>query len=305
LSLLNHHLDKLLVFKTIAETGSFRKAATILRISQPALTRTVQILEQTVSGSLFERTRLGVELTQHGSELLALAEKIFNEVEKFDGQKSRQGRHLDEVRIGTYEYLVPILWSKALHTLSDRHDSLKLSINTSHAFYPHEYALKHQVDLIFDIEPVHHRDVDSLELFRDAFQFYGSPDISLLSSNPFGDIPLIVVLEAIDRNRFTLRNWLQKLNVTPPKLIKANTFTCCAQLAIEKVGATILPKSFGDYYVKQKLLKKLQIPAIPKSGFGDHSLYASVLSSRKERPEISLVLNHLKTVCSQRSAQLR
>jgi DNA-binding transcriptional LysR family regulator len=61
---------------TIAEYGSFMAASLTLNVSQPALTRTVQRVEQAVGLELFRRTTRRVEITPAGQEFISLANRI-------------------------------------------------------------------------------------------------------------------------------------------------------------------------------------------------------------------------------------
>ena len=58
-------------FLRIAEEGSITRAAGLLGIAQPALSRQLQILEDDLGVALFRRTRRGVELTEAGERLRA------------------------------------------------------------------------------------------------------------------------------------------------------------------------------------------------------------------------------------------
>lgn len=57
-------------FVTIAETGSYRRAAEVLFIAQPALSVSIQKLEHEVGAKLFFRSAKGAELTAAGHALL-------------------------------------------------------------------------------------------------------------------------------------------------------------------------------------------------------------------------------------------
>jgi DNA-binding transcriptional LysR family regulator len=67
---------ELLAVCTIAEYGSFMAASLTLNVSQPALTRTVQRVEQAVGLELFRRTTRRLEITPAGQEFIALANRI-------------------------------------------------------------------------------------------------------------------------------------------------------------------------------------------------------------------------------------
>lgn len=76
-----HVLSRLRNFAVVADAGSVLRAATRLRVAQPALTRQIRQLEEEVGAQLFERGRRGVELTPAGSVLLDATRTLFERVE--------------------------------------------------------------------------------------------------------------------------------------------------------------------------------------------------------------------------------
>ena len=70
----------LLAILTVAQSGSFIAASLTLHMSQPALTRTVQRVEEALGVALFRRTTRRVEITSPGREFVAVAERILNDL---------------------------------------------------------------------------------------------------------------------------------------------------------------------------------------------------------------------------------
>jgi DNA-binding transcriptional LysR family regulator len=81
----------LILARTVAEHGSLARAARVLSIGQPALTRSLAALEARLRGPLFERSRRGMAPTDLCRALLAEAGDILGRLERLD-------RHLVEVR---------------------------------------------------------------------------------------------------------------------------------------------------------------------------------------------------------------
>jgi LysR family transcriptional regulator, carnitine catabolism transcriptional activator len=79
---INFSPSQLAAFLHVARTGSFSEAATLQGVSQPALSRTIRIMEGVVGRRLFDRTTRSVELTPTGRELRPIAERM---VAEFDG----------------------------------------------------------------------------------------------------------------------------------------------------------------------------------------------------------------------------
>lgn len=73
----------------VAENGSFVAAAAELRVSQPALTRTIKRVEDVLGVRIFERTTRAVRLTAAGREFVAMAQRIANDL-RIAGQSMRE-----------------------------------------------------------------------------------------------------------------------------------------------------------------------------------------------------------------------
>ena len=58
--------DKLKIFHAVAEAGSFTRATVNLNLSQSAISRQIQSLEQGLKVQLFERHARGLTLTENG-----------------------------------------------------------------------------------------------------------------------------------------------------------------------------------------------------------------------------------------------
>lgn len=73
------NLNHAMVVLAVAEHGSVSRAATVLRLSQPAVSRTVKELETQLGVRLFARSPQGVALTAAGRALVAHARTVRDE----------------------------------------------------------------------------------------------------------------------------------------------------------------------------------------------------------------------------------
>ena len=76
------NLRHLRAFVEVARQGSFRRAAEKLHLSQPALTITINQLEELVEVSLFNRTTRRVDLTIDGEDFQPIAERLVADFER-------------------------------------------------------------------------------------------------------------------------------------------------------------------------------------------------------------------------------
>ncbi|HEN3757622.1 TPA: LysR family transcriptional regulator [Klebsiella pneumoniae] len=94
-------LRHLHTFVAVAQQGTLGRAAETLNLSQPALSKTLNELEQLTGTRLFERGRLGAQLTLVGEQFLTHAVKVLDALNSA-GQalNRREGLNNDIVRIG-------------------------------------------------------------------------------------------------------------------------------------------------------------------------------------------------------------
>jgi LysR family carnitine catabolism transcriptional activator len=75
----NVSLSALRLFIRVAQTSSFSEAARLEHVSQPALSRTIRLLEEQLGARLFDRNTRNVSLTAAGAKLQAVAERLIGE----------------------------------------------------------------------------------------------------------------------------------------------------------------------------------------------------------------------------------
>ena len=76
--------DKLKIFHTVAEAGSFTSATVILNISQSAISRQIQSLEEDLKVKLFERHARGLTLTQNGEYVYKTAHEVISKIKEIE-----------------------------------------------------------------------------------------------------------------------------------------------------------------------------------------------------------------------------
>lgn len=122
-------MNELRVFVAVLEHRSFRKAAAVLHLSQPAVTKAIAGLEETLGVKLFDRVANGVEPTVHGRSFAPRAVAVFDEL-----RRAAQDLTLLEtgaqgsLRVGTVPMpAIPFL-PVAVNRLIDAHPGIFLSL---------------------------------------------------------------------------------------------------------------------------------------------------------------------------------
>jgi DNA-binding transcriptional LysR family regulator len=102
---MNITLRQIQAFRTVAEFGSFTRAAERLNLAQPALSLSIRELERELNLKLFDRTTRRVELTGAGREFLQSADKLLADLDL----AVRNARDLSERKRGRIVVAAPPL----------------------------------------------------------------------------------------------------------------------------------------------------------------------------------------------------
>jgi DNA-binding transcriptional LysR family regulator len=116
-------LRHLRVFEAVARLKSFTQAADELTITQPALSRTIQQLEDALGVTLLDRSSRHVEATQAGRMFLDHVERVLAELERGFDAVRRQA----SIRLG-FSWLLPDPWAQDTVALFERGTGTTVSL---------------------------------------------------------------------------------------------------------------------------------------------------------------------------------
>ncbi len=116
-------LRHLRVFEAVARLKSFTHAADELRITQPALSRTIQQLEDALGITLLDRSSRHVETTEAGRTFLDHVERVLAELQRGFGAVRQQA----SIRLG-FSWLLPDPWAQRTVGQFERATGTKVSL---------------------------------------------------------------------------------------------------------------------------------------------------------------------------------
>lgn len=193
-------LDQLRYFLCVARRQSFTRAAEELGISQPALSRSIQKLEEELGQPVFERKTRSVVLTDAGlllqsraSQALALLEDAKAEVAD-DGQSGR-------VRVGAIPTIAPYFLPEVLQAFSRAYPRAQVLVQEHVTEHLLKSCAQGELDLALLALPVAAKYLEVEELFEEELllvlppthPLVGQAKIRLSDLEPF---PFVLLDEA-------------------------------------------------------------------------------------------------------------
>jgi DNA-binding transcriptional LysR family regulator len=267
--LMTVEIDQVETFVTIVRGGGFTKAASLLHLSQPAVSRRLDLLERELGAPLFERIRSGVTLTEAGRTFLPHAEGLLACMrDGFDSVRALHQVDRGTITLALVGTLASTTLTGCLQRFRDAHPRVELRLRT---------ALSQEVSVLV------RRGDATLGL-----RYGGDPHPEMLSVGVY-DEPMMVVCSPrhrLARRRsvkpsalgperwvafpprndafyepypWSLQNRLAAWGVTPAEIIPIDSLTAQKRMVEAGFGLALLPASSVDEELRTGTLREMRI----------------------------------------------
>ena len=240
--------DGLQAFVCVAELGSFVKAAQQLHLTQTALTRRIQKLEQSLDIRLLDRTTRKVELTTTGRDFLPQARHLV-----LDAQRTLE-RVRDKVRVGQGHFTLACVPSLTTHVLpqlikayAQSHPGNTMRLHDASSHEVRAAVLDGQAELGIAINGEPHAELEEIALFEDPLTLlcptpHPLQDRDTVSWTDLQGVDLIVV-SSFMATRIFLDYQLAKRGIRLSGHYEVQHHATAINLVAAGVGCAILPSS--------------------------------------------------------------
>ena len=193
-------LDQLRYFLQVARKGNFTRAAEDLMISQPALSRSIQKLEEELGQPVFERKTRSVSLTDAGTLLQARAQQVLSILEDTKAEITDNGVS-GRVRVGAIPTIAPYFLPEILRRFSAAHPKATLIVQENTTDVLLKSCTQGEIDMAIVALPVPVKYLEVEELFKEELflvlppdhELVNKPKIRLVDVEPF---PFVLLDEA-------------------------------------------------------------------------------------------------------------
>ena len=125
------NLSSYRIFYTVANTKNISKAAKELYISQPAISKAISKLEDSLSTVLFTRNSRGVQLTEEGQILFEHTSSAFEQLNAGELELKRVREfNMGQIRIGVSNTLCRFIMVSYLKNFIEQYPHIKISIDS-------------------------------------------------------------------------------------------------------------------------------------------------------------------------------
>jgi len=264
------HLEQ---FYEVAKVGSVSVGARKLRLSQPALSKSIRLLEEQLGTRLFERSKKGMELTHSGKITFDFAGRIFSEARNLETEVRSQGEVLrGEFSIGASDNLAIYIFPRILQKLKKEHPFLKLQLFSGTSTDIKNEILGDRCEAgFFYTEPKSYEPFQTKLIGNTEFWIVAQPGLFSKKKTPtLQDLKELKIPRIESRHKdygdgFPAHFHSKKLGLTDAPFLEANLHEVKKRLVLEGAGFALLTRHSVEAEVKSgqliRIEPKLKLPA--------------------------------------------
>ena len=265
-------LDQVETFVTIVRRGGFTRAATTLHLSQPAVSRRLDLLERELGRPLFDRTRGGAQLTEAGRAFLPHAETLLASMrDGVEAVRALERSDRGTVTVALVGTLANTLLTPRLQRFRDAHRHVRLELRT--ALSREVSALVRRGDAALGLRyfPDPDPDVVSLPLYREALLTVCAPTHRLararkITARMLGGESWVAfpIRQGSSGESYAqvLAERLAAIGLGSAEIVPIDSLTAQKRLVEAGFGLGLVPKSSVEEELRLGTLRELRIAAM-------------------------------------------
>ena len=241
---MEQNLSQYKIFYEVAKAGNISKAAKELYISQPAISKAISKLEDSLGLSLFTRSSRGVQLTSEGEILFEHTRQAFDALDRGEQELKRiQEFDIGHLRIGVSNTLCKYILLPYLKTFIDQYPHMKVTIESQATAQTLARLEQQKIDLGLVAEPSVRRDLAFIPVMDIQDTFVTTPNyLENLYLREGQDTSLfetgnIMLLDTSNMTRHHVDEYMAENNIFPHQILEVTTMDLLIEFA--KIGLGI------------------------------------------------------------------
>lgn len=247
---MNNPLSLYHVFNCVAEVGNISQAARLLYVSQPAISKSIISLEESMNLTLFIRSSRGVKLTEEGQLLYQYTKEAFNILK----QGEERLMHLKELgvghlRIGVSATLCKYVLLPYLNRFLKEYPHIKITIESQSTIHTLKQLDSNTLDIGLVAKP------SNLKLYN-FLPLYDIEDIFVATRDYLDNLRLrekdedilgranLMLLDEENISRMYIDEYLNEIHINPQQILEVSSMDLLIEFAKTGLGVGCVIKEF-------------------------------------------------------------
>ena len=254
-------IQDLRTFLAIAESRSFSKAAGALHITQPAVSKRIQTLEQSLGARLFDRVGKRIFLTEAGELLIPQARQLLTML----ADTERELRNLSEsvagtLQLATSHHIGLHRLEPVLRRFISNYPQVQMNISFEDSEVAHDLVRQGEIELaVVTLNPEGDPTLQYQAVWHDPLVFVSSvAESGSLALRDLAQLPCVLPGTATYTGRIVLQRFAEQ-GITLQPAMSTNYLETIGMLVSVGLGWSVLPLSMTAN------LEVLQVDCAPMS----------------------------------------
>lgn len=273
---MEQHLSQYRIFYEVARCGNISRAAKELYISQPAISKAIGKLEESLGTRLFLRNSRGVQLTPEGNVLFQHVAAAFDSLSRGEKELKRiHDFHIGQLKIGVSNTLCKYVLLPYLKSFVEKYPHVNITIESQSTAHTLEILEARKIDIGLVAEPRARRGLNFTPVMEIHDGFVCTPaymENLTLREGPAPDIfktGNIMLLDRSNMSRKHLDTYLSDLDIEVNQLLEVTDMALLIEFARIGLGIACVILDFVSDDLKNGTLMEVPLDApIPRRVIG-------------------------------------
>ena len=273
---MEQHLSQYRIFYEVARCGNISRAAKELYISQPAISKAIGKLEESLGTRLFLRNSRGVQLTPEGNVLFQHVAAAFDSLSRGEKELKRiHDFHIGQLKIGVSNTLCKYVLLPYLKSFVEKYPHVNITIESQSTAHTLEMLEARKIDIGLVAEPRARRGLNFTPVMEIHDGFVCTPaymENLTLREGPAPDIfktGNILLLDRSNMSRKHLDTYLSDRDIEVNQLLEVTDMALLIEFARIGLGIACVILDFVSDDLKNGTLMEVPLDApIPRRVIG-------------------------------------
>ena len=273
---MEQHLSQYRIFYEVARCGNISRAAKELYISQPAISKAIGKLEESLGTRLFLRNSRGVQLTPEGNVLFQHVSDAFDSLNRGEKELKRiHDFHIGQLKIGVSNTLCKYVLLPYLKGFVEKYPHVNITIESQSTAHTLEMLEARKIDIGLVAEPRARRGLNFTPVMEIHDGFVCTPaymENLTLREGPYPDIfktGNIMLLDRSNMRRKHLDTYLSDRDIEVNQLLEVTDMALLIEFARIGLGIACVILDFVSGDLKNGTLMEVPLESpIPRRVIG-------------------------------------
>jgi DNA-binding transcriptional LysR family regulator len=261
---MEQNLSLYYIFNCVADAGNISKAAKQLYISQPAVSKSIQSLEESLKLTLFIRNSRGVKLTEEGKILYEYTRSAFDTLTRAEEKlKQIQELGIGHLRIGASTTLCKYLLLPYLDRFVKEYPHIKITISNQSSTHTLKLLESNSLDVGLVAKPnsdaFHFVTLGEIEDIFVATRTYLNNLTLRENTNDIFSSANIMLLDEENVSRKYIDDYFKSNAIEPRHILEISSMDLLIEFAKTSLGVACVIKEFVQKELQEGTLVRLPL----------------------------------------------